>query len=226
MIYNPRDVVIYDEPFFGYLMPQTAGATVDGRWCKKDTSSAGSPTVGSVTGAKGIALTLAADEEAEVLTLYHGDLLQFLITRLLKVRFRAKITASLNAAVTAILGMASAQSDTIDSIAQQASFRVLGSNAVYCETDDGTTDRDDIATGDTLAATLKWFEIDFAQGLSNVQFFMEDANAQLQRVGRSTVFDMSAYSGALQPFFQLQKTSATAVATLHIDHFQAILRAR
>ena len=96
-------------------------------------------------------------------------------------------------------------------------FRIIGSNSVVVETDDGTTDLDDKATGQTLANVYKYFKID-ATTLSNVKFYMTNSNSRLVRVAAGTTFDMSAYSGALQPFFQLQKASDSNGDTIEIDY--------
>jgi hypothetical protein len=39
----------------------------------------------------------------------------------------------------------------------------------------------------------------------------------LRRVAAKTTFDLSAYSAGLQPYFQLQKSAATATGTLSIQ---------
>jgi len=92
-------------------------------------------------------------------------------------------------------------------------------DAVVVETDDGTNDKDDIATGVTLVAQFKRFAIDFTGiqtreppltslgGKGNVAFLAGNSYGQLRRVASGTLFDMSNYSSGLQLYFQIQKTS-------------------
>lgn len=217
-MHNFFDIVVYEDDFHGYRAPQAAAAG-EFEWVKADTSSGGSPTVLSVDGSKNGAIALTHDSTNEIqnLFLYHGDHLNFDLASLLRASFRIKVTASLNAATSMAWGLTGDRNDAIDSVAQAALFRIIGNNTVVVETDDGTHDNDDVATGQTVVATYKWFVIDFTAGVSDVRFFMGDANNKLTRVARNTTFDMSAYTGSLQPFFQNQKTAATSVDALTID---------
>lgn len=212
--------------FRGKMSPALTAAVVDGPWAKADTSAAGAPT--ATTTADGLVLSLDATNEAQNLCVYFGDILAYDIDDLIRVSIYAKLTAALDAAVSAAFGMAGARNDTIDSIAQHALFRAIGSNSLVVETDDGTTDKDDIATGLSLSTSLRRHDIDFKTGVqtrqpglslggkANVQFSAENSAGLLRRVAQDTVFDMSAYDGGLQPFFQLQKTAAAATASLTI----------
>lgn len=213
--------------FRGALSPP-AVASREGIWCKADTSSAGAPLVASVSGGP-MELTLAADEEVENICLYTGDILPYDIDDLVRVEWTAKLTASLNAAVSGAFGIASARNDALNSVAAHAWFHFTGSNAIVVETDDGTTDNDDVATGISLSTTYRRFAIEFGVGnnprnppslsqggKSDVRFYISNDNGSLRRVATATRFDMSAYTGNLQLLAQLQKTSATAVATLSL----------
>jgi hypothetical protein len=207
-------------------------ASREGRWCKADTSAAGAPTV--QTGASGaMELTLEATAEAQNLNLYFGNLLVYDVDDLIRVRIRAALSASLNAAISAAFGIAGNRNDAIDSIAQAALFRAIGNNNIVCESDDGTTDVDDIATGETLVATPKWFEIDISEGMltqsppslslgakADVRFFMHNANGSKRRVASGTRFRLDAYTGGLQLYAQLQKTADAAVGTLYIYEYE------
>lgn len=218
---------IYD--FRGQHLVPAAASGVGSEWVKADTSAAGSPTVQGVSGG-GIALTLAATNEVENICLYMGDILPFAIADLIRVEFLAKITASLDASIIAAFGLASARDDDTDAIAANAMFKLAGSNSIVLETDDGTTDTDDVATGETLSTTVKRFAIDFSEGgttqsppsaslggKSDVRFFAANANGSLRRLAPNQRFSMAAYSGNLQLFAQLQKTAGTPVATLTIQ---------
>jgi hypothetical protein len=84
---------------------------------------------------------------------------------------------------------------------------------VVVETDDATTDNDDKATGQTLAAVYKTFIIDFTNGLKDVRFYIEG-----ERVAGSTTFDMSAAATGqnVQPLIQIQKASGTGVPAITV----------
>lgn len=213
--------IIYD--FRGALAPPVV-ASRQGIWCSKITG-AGPPTVKSTSA--GMELALTATNEVQNISLYMGDILPFDIDDLIRVEFICALTASLGASVMGAFGVAGAQNDALDSVAQSAWFRFEGNNNIVCETDDGTTDTDDKATGDTLAATFKRFAIDFSQGgnprnppslsqgsLADIQFYMSNSNNSLRRVATGSRFDLSAYTGGFQLFAQIQKTVGTAVGTL------------
>ena len=111
--------------------------------------------------------------------------------------------------------MASARNDAIDSIANHASFRLIGSNSLVVETDDGTTDLDDKATGQSLSTTYKRFLIDFTGGKSDVKFYVNGI-----RCAASTTFSMAAATGSLQPYVQIQKTADSNVDFVHVDYVE------
>jgi hypothetical protein len=184
-----------------------------------DTSSAGSPTYAYVDGASEggeVALTLASTSEIENLCLHHGDSLPFDIDQIVEARFRFKLgQAALDAASQFAIGLTGDRNDAIDSIAQAAILRIVGSDsttAVVVETDDGTTDNNDVATGKVIADTnVHELVISFANGKSDVRFYLDG-----QPLAPGTTFDMSAYSGALQFFAQLQKSADTNVDSFSV----------
>lgn len=170
----------------------------------KDTSAAGTPTyVFETSNGGGLALDFDTQNEAQVLTLYTGDELHFDIDQLIRCEWVLKVDQTFDAASSVGFGMCGAQNDTWDSIAQMAAFRNIGAtSAVVAETDDGTTDNDDVATGATIANAYKTFEVNFANGKSDIRFLVEGAP-----VATGTTFSMAAYSGSLQPFLQFQKSA-------------------
>jgi hypothetical protein len=211
--------------FRGAQAPPLTASRDGGIWTKADTSAAGSPTVQA--GNDGMELTLSNTNEVQNICFYMGDVLPFDIDDLIAVEFLAKVTASLPATVTAIFGLGSARNDTPDSVAANAWFRLQGSNALLVESDDGTTDQDDKATGVSLSTTFRRCRIDLAQavfsqdapslskgGKAHTQFFVSNDTGSLRRVAAGTRFDLSAYTGNLQLMAQLQKTAAADVATL------------
>lgn len=224
----PKKVVKDVFRFLGNMRPAAVASPDGNTWNKKVTAAGGSPTVLAVAGA--MELAFDATSEVQNLCLYFGDVLPYDIDDLIAMEFVAKLAAtSLDASITAVMGLGSARHDTPDSVAANAWFRMQGSNSLLLETDDGTTDLDDKATGLTLSTTYRRFRIDFAEGLvtkgppslsvggkGSVIFSAEDSNGCLRQVGRNTQFDMSAYSSGLQPLFQIQKTAGTATGTLSI----------
>ena len=204
----------YVDDFVGASVTLPASANIGTPWIVADTSASGSPTyvrAGSVA-----VLTLAATSEVENLCLHHGDSLAFDIDDIQRVEMRVKLGAAFTSGSELVFGVGSARNDTTDSVAANAWFKMVGANsttAVYVETDDGTRDNDDVATGQTLGTTYKEFVIDFAGGKSNVRFFINGA-----QVATSTTFDMSGYSSGLQPIIQLQKAANTNVDAVSIDY--------
>lgn len=218
----------YQYDFRGHHLIPTTAANLGSPFSKADTSAAGAPTILGLNGG-GVRLLLASDVEVENLCLYMGDILPFDIDEIISVEFIAKTVAALDSTTSLAFGLCSARNDAIDSLTNHASFRCIGSNAVVVETDDGTTDKDDIATGLTLGATWKRFKIDFASRnttleppsvslgrKSNIEFYGANDNGSLRRVASGTRFDMSAATAGLQLYAQLQKTSDSNTDNLDI----------
>ena len=223
--------ICYD--FRGELAVAAAGSGVGNPFVKAETSAAGAPTVGGLAGG-GIRLQLAADVEVENLCLYMGDVLPFDIDDLVRVEFIAKVGATLGAAASLAFGLTSARNDAIDSITEAALFRAIGSDSIVVETDDGTNNNDDVATGAEIGTAWNRFAINFAERnttqeppslslgrKSNIGFYAglatgNSVNQSLRRVASGTRFDMSNYAGGLQLFAQLQKTSDATAPALDI----------
>lgn len=193
-------------------------------WTAADTSSAGTPTYLCITEDGGAAkLTLAATSEAEIVTLYMNDVLPLDLANLQRVEFIAKV-AGIDSVTTLTMGVGSARNDTDDSVAVNAWFRMEGSastTAVVAESDDGTTDNDDKATGTTLSSTYKKFTIDFTNGLSDIRYFVDG-----ERVAASTTFTLAGITTGqnVQPIFQLQKASGTGVPSVTIAQVTTVQR--
>lgn len=193
-------------------------------WTVKDTSSAGTPTYLCVTEDGGaMKLTLASTSEEEIVTMYHNDVLTLDLANLQRIEYILKV-ASVDAVTTLVFGVGSAQNDTEDSVSVLAWFRVEGSAStsnVVCETDDGTTDYDDKATGATISSTYKKFVIDFSNGLSDIRFFIDG-----ERVAAATTFTLASITSGqnVQPFVQLHKASGTGVPAVTIAQFRAVQR--
>lgn len=211
-----QDFLEFCEDFLG---PQTLTASPAGSdlWDIADTSAAGTPTytVGGVNGEA--TLTLEATSEVQNVCLFQSDVLNYDIDLIQRIEFRVKTVAALDSATSIAFGLATARNDAIDSITAHASFRLIGSNSIVVETDDGTTDKDDIATGTTLVATYKRFVIDFCGGKADVKFYIDGV-----RVASSTTFDMSAHTTGLQPYVQIQKTADTNTDSVVIDYIKIV----
>jgi len=187
-------------------------------WTIKDTSSSGTPTYLCATDV-GAVLTLASTSEEEIVTLYQNDVLPYDLADIQRVEMDLQV-AGIDSVTTLVAGLASAQNDTEDSVATNAWFRMEGSastTALVVETDDGTNDNNDKATGATLAAVIKRLIIDFTNGLADVRFFVDG-----ERVAASTKFDMSAIASgtSVQPFVQLHKASGTGTPAVKIRKFE------
>lgn len=210
-----QDFIVYEDDFIGTSAAFPTSADPATPWLVDDTSAAGSPTY--VRNAGEAVMTLASTAEAENVCLHHGDALSFDIDLVQSIELRVKTVATLDSASSLAFGLASARNDAIDSIAAHASFRLIGSNSVVVETDDGTNDNDDVATGQALADSYKKFVIDFTGGKSDVKFYIDG-----RRVAASTTFDMSNYSSGLQPYVQLQKTSDTNTDSVTVDYVKVV----
>ncbi|QDU61240.1 hypothetical protein Pan216_20940 [Planctomycetes bacterium Pan216] len=218
------DTFRIDHHFLGEGSLSAAGDESGSQFIQAITGS-GPPTVGYVSAVDAVGVlqaALSADSEVQNACAYSGDVLGYDIERLKSVEFRARLSTALGTTATTMVafGLTSARNDAIDSITEALLFRVLGdgSGAVLVESDDGTNDNNDVATGETLATTWKRFVIDFTQGLSDVRFYM-DGGYGLKRVAESTTFSVANYTAGLQFFAQIQKAANTNVGTLQIDRF-------
>jgi len=193
-------------------------------WTIKDVSSAGAPTYLCATedGGKAV-LTLAANSEAEQVTLYQNDVLIYDLAQLQKIWWIAKV-AGIDSVTQLALGVANAQNATLDTVGVNAWFRMEGSvstTAIVIETDDGTTDDDDNATGKTLAAVYKKFELDFTGGLRDIRFYIDG-----EPVGTTGPYTLGGVTAGqnVQPFVQLQKASGTGTPSVELAQFGVTYR--
>lgn len=186
-------------------------------WTIKDTSSAGTPTYLCATEDGGkAALTLAATSEAEIVTLYQNDVLIYDLAQLQHLWWIAKVSG-IDSVTQLAMGVANAQNDTLDSVGVSGWFRIDGTaslSALVVETDDGTTDDDDNATGFTLGSTYKKLLVDFTGGLSAVRFYVDGSPVP----GSFSLANVTAGQN-VQPFVQLQKASGTGTPNVDIAQF-------
>lgn len=215
-----QDFQEYVDDFVGTSVTFPTSANIGTPWLTAVTGAA-PPT--HVRNASEAILTLTNADQAQILSLHHGNALAFDIDDILRVEMRVRLAA---AAFTSgsifVFGVGSARNDTADSVTASAWFRMEGANSttqVYVETDDDVRNIDDIATGVTLGTTYKKFVIDFAGGKNNVKFYIDG-----QRVAASQVFDMSAYSAGLQPIIQLQKAANTNADAARVDYVRILAK--
>ncbi len=208
-------------PFNGYTLPTQMKADT--------TQTSGTPAV-TMTSGGFCRLSLDSANEIQVARLSNGGVLPFDIDQLDSIEFFAKVSASLNAACSLVMGVCNAGNNTIASITSRAFFKMTGGGLLTIDALDGTHTKSAIATGQAMA-TADWqrFTMQFKQGLvtqsppgansggkSNVLFSIEDTRQNLRRVATGTQFDMSAETGNLQLYFQLQKSANAATANLDI----------
>jgi hypothetical protein len=204
-----KKVRTWRDDFVGHrIYSATAASNVGHNWKVTKTAAAGTPTFAPLATERGLKVDMDAQNEVQNLCISFADLLAFDIDDIVEARFRLKMNqAALTTGSQLAFGLQGNRNDTIDSIAQHLSFRVIGADSttlVVVESDDGTTDLDDKATGKTLINAYKDFTINFARGTSKVQFLIDG-----QPVANTVTFDMSAYTAGLQPYMQLQKAANT-----------------
>lgn len=212
-----QDFQTFCDDFNGAVAALPTSADPATPWLVDDTSSSGSPTY--TTGTSEAVLTLASTSEVENVSLHFGDSLDFDIDLIQRAEFRVKTEAALDSATTIVFGLAAARNDDPDAITAAALFKLAGSNAIVAESDDGTTDNNDVATGKSLVAAYQTFVIDFTGGKSNVKFYVNG-----ERVAASTTFTMAAYSAGLQPIVQIQKTADTNTDSVTVDYVEIVSR--
>lgn len=215
-----QDFQEYVDDFEGTTVTFPTSANIGTPWLT-DVTGAAPPT--HVRSAGAAILSLEATSQVQILGLHHNDALTFDIDDMQRIEMRVKLGAStFTSGSILVFGVCSARNDTADSVGESAWFRMEGANSttlVYCETDDGTTDKNDISSGVALGTTYKRFVIDFTGGKSDVKFYIDGV-----RVAASTTFDMSAYSSGLQPIFQLQKAANTNADVCTIDYVKILAK--
>lgn len=201
---------------------QTITTTPTGEfgWTIADTSSSGTPTYLCISGG-GVKLLCDNTSEAQVVNLFQNDVLPFLLNKVQKVKYLLSV-AGIDSATTLVAGVSGARNATADTVAQSAWVRMEGSastTALVVETDDNTTNNDDVATGVSLSSTPKEVVIDFTYGLSDVRFYIDGA-----RVAADTTFDMSGASSTdkVQLSVQLQKASGTGTPSVTIHRAEIV----
>lgn len=185
-------------------------------WVKQDTSAVGAPTWALVADTHGgeFAMTLAADAEAESLTLYFGDQLIFAANKKPVLEARLKVS-TIAAAQRVVFGLAGVRDATLDNIAQNAWFRIEANMNVLVETDDGTTDNDDNdTTVDAVNGTYAIYEVDLSN-LADIKFRINGIDRTPETMNLSALT-----TETLQPFLEIQKDSGTGTPAITLDWIQ------
>jgi len=200
---------------FDYAITLSTTPGMNG-WTIADTSSSGTPTyLGTTEDGGSVTLTLVNTNEAEIVTLYQNDVLMYDPDDVSNFWWVAKVSG-IDSTTTLVMGMATEQNDTADSVAEHVWFRMEGATsttALVVETDDATTDNNDVATGTTLSSTYKRLLVDLSQGLTDVRFYVDGA-----RVASGTTFSINSIASGhnMQPFVQLQKSGGTGTPAVQL----------
>ena len=196
------------------------GDVLADQWLIHDTSSAGAPTTAVKTATRNgiMELTLAADSEAEIVAIDWGNFQAIPATRAPLFQCRLNVAVLPITAERMVWGLQSARNSTLNSVATNLWFRLEASGALLMESDDGTTDNDDQATGVTLVAgTYYVFTID-ARDKNAVTYWIADADGFNHRKLGTLAAAALAVTDLTQPVFAVQKDSGTGVPSMYIDY--------
>lgn len=221
-------VIIFEEDFIN-----AAGGTLPEPWSVNDVSAAGAPTKDYVALAGGwYGLTLANDDELETLTLYPTDVNVIPGTGLISRRltwqelvFDAKVNITVDTALGAddflLVGIGSALNADEDLIANNAWFRLKTDGAagfqIFVESDDGTTDNDDVdtgvvgASGDTVIFRIVMKPDD--EGELTAYFYVRTGHTDATQFRLLKTLAVPAWSQNAQPLVQVSKAGG-----LNINH--------
>ncbi len=119
--------------------------------------------------------------------------------------------------------MISDQADAPASLTEGAWISVDGNQDIDCESDDGTHRNDDKDSAVNLGNDV-WCSllIDFTD-TADVRFYLDATGAgAYAQVQAATTFDMSDYTGGLQPAVFLTKSGGTQVTNLDADFVRIV----
>lgn len=204
------DVIDFIDDFTGAAVDETS------TWSLNDTSSSGTPTHAMLADETAVEMALDATDEQQVCGYDFGGKLIFDIDSVEKFIARFKVS-NIVANEQIIIGMGSGWNDDPDAIAASAWFKLDAGMDLLVETDDGTNDNNDKdTTVDLTADTYIWVMIDFSD-TANVKFYTStDGKIWTPRLATIT-FNMSNYTGGLQPMFAVIKASGTTTPSITVD---------
>lgn len=212
-------VVFFDDFITGAAIPTTS-ASAGTPWVLDDTSASGSPTVAFTTPSSTgeIKCAMSSTNEATNLSLDFGDVLPISVTKIRKFEARVKVSAVLAAVESFAVGVVGNQSDTIATMTG-ALLHFTGdatSNKLTCRTKSSTVTKSEATTTVMPADTWVTVKIDFSN-MSDVKFYA-GVDGNLNRIARSTTFDLSTLTGSLQPIIQIGKANGTTTSSFSADY--------
>lgn len=221
-----KQPVTQDLLFVGAAIPNALNTRIVG---------AGPPT-GAAAGDHGL-LQLEATSELQVAQYDFNDLLGWDIDDLQYVDFWVELAGDLDANEQLTIGVGSAHNDDARSIAERAVFTIDGGAvAIKVNTDDGTNDTTVTSNMTLTNSVVTMFRINLKTGQQqlvgqtskagkgSVRFECSNNQGQLATVDHpGTHFDMSDYSGGLQPIVQLRKSTGTTTNSLKVHRITAQL---
>lgn len=187
-----------------------------------DASASGSPTKDIVANEPGGAfqIKLASTSEAETVALTQNDQLYIRMNKPWYFETRLKKVAAAAANQVYVWGVGSAfNTDTLDSIARNAWFRVDGNNSnLLIEADDATTDDDDVdTTADLTDDTYYIFSIEHT-GDGRLIYRKADGDGQNIKSYKLTTETRAFGANNGQIIIAAQKASGTTTPELVIDY--------
>lgn len=201
--------VTYYDDFLG-------DGTLSTDWTLVDVSTAGDTTPALVAdGANGmLRLKLDSTSEAQESGITWGDQRPLVLNQGVVFETRLRINTLPTLLSEVVFGLAGDKNADADTVAEGIWFKADGGGAIVAETDDGTTNNDDVATGTTLVADqFAIFRVD-CTAATDIKFYINGA-----RVASSTTFSANATPTlALQPYFHLAKASGAGLGIVDVDY--------
>lgn len=193
--------------------------TTDGKWGTTIVKTAGTPLAQLRANEPDGVVELVLDTTAEqqVAELNWGDQRNIALAKGPVFYTRLQFVG-MGASRTAVWGMGTDRVTNPDNVTASVWFKTDASAALLIESDDNTTDNDDIATGITITEGANvWYKIDCSD-ISAVRFSIKRASDK-QWLNVGTALSMAAGTARiLQPIIQLQKTGGASNPYMRVDY--------
>lgn len=204
----------FRDDFGGYqLSSSESGST--GNWLPIAVKTGGTvvPIIAPDIGGGMVRCRLDSTDEAQESGLTWGNERTLTLNRGLMIQFVLRVTVLPTLLAEVVFGLAGDKNAVADTAAHGIWFKLDGSGAVVAETDDATTNTDDISTGITLVASaLHVFLID-CNDPTDIKFEI-DGNP----VATEQTFSANATPTlALQPYIHLAKSTGAGLGVIEID---------
>lgn len=202
-----------DEFLGAYFQKYTANENTTARWKTVETNlnAALALAADEVPGA--VSMALDSDDNAERAVLYWNNNEAVSAFSGVCAEFRVKVSAAPTGGTTIVIGLAGTDAADEDTIDVNAWFRAELSSAWLYESDDDTTDDDDNASGVAVSTSAYVVLRIDAMDKSAVKFFINGAH-----VGSTSMADLDATLGKVQPYIAVEKEDGTGVGTLLVDY--------